>query len=262
VIRSAPARAETLELDPSNPDHTLLMYRKLAHTTDDSVTFWWAHLERYGLVDAALVPFWKVHVAALLTAKDVDDSGAYEANAISLVSYTDLETGKFLETFANPITGNDVPVSYLPPTPRKTLYTRDGPQVKPPQRKGFTITSKHSLISAVEGGDVWVNSDDITRFEPDTPEAGTLFQVSDLNTYHGLLKDVANAEVSSAPATWDFQDILSWPPWLEMGDRPGYYVSRGYGRKVSSFDEMPSDTLALVKMRFPKIYADPVAALS
>jgi hypothetical protein len=258
----ATARAAPLDLDPSNPDHALLMYRKLAHTTDDSVVYWWAHLDRFGQVDGELIPFWRVHVSALITTRDVGDSGAYEANAISLVSYTDIETGEFLETFRNPLTGAENRVNYFPATPRATLYTRDGPQVKPPPRPGYTIRSSHPLVAVVEGQDVWAMSDDMTRFQPESADAGPLFQVSDLNTYHGRLDDVANPEIASAPATWDFNDILTWPPWLEMGDRPGYYVSRGYGRKVFSFDDMPDETLALVRKRFPDIYKDPEGALA
>ena len=257
------AHAEMLDLDPSEPADTLLMYRKLAHTLDDRIVYWWAHLERYGLIDAALVPFWKVHVAALLTARNVDETGAYETNAISLVSYTDLETGAFMETFLNPVTREEVEISYFPATPTKVLVTQEGPQGPqvPQDRPGFTVTSSHPLTASIHGTDVWVKSDDIIRVEPETPEAGTLFQASDLNTYHGLLDDVANSDIASAPATWDFNDVLSWPAWLKMGDQPGYYVSRGFGRKVESFDAMPEDTLELVKQRFPEIYEDPEGAL-
>ena len=43
--------------------------------------------------------------------------GAYETTAISMVFYTDLETGEFLETFKNPFTGQEVEVSYFPARP-------------------------------------------------------------------------------------------------------------------------------------------------
>ena len=72
---------------------------------------------------------------------------------------------------------------------------------------------------------------------------------------------MANPEVLSAPATWHFNDILSYPPWLGMGDRPGDFVSRGFGRKVSSFDAMPLKWQELVRMRHPEIYEDPAGAL-
>ncbi len=262
VMPPSVARADGHSLNPSNPDDVLLMYRKLAHSTDESIVYWWAHLDRAGLVDGELIPFWRVHVAALITTRDIDDSGAYEATAISIVAYTDLETGEFMETFKNPITGTEVPIGYFPSSANKTIYTRDGSQAKPPPREGFKITTNHPLTANVEGDDVWVYADDMTRVEPETPDAGRLFAVADINTYQGRMSEVANPDIASAPATWDFNDVLSWPPWMQMGDQPGYYVSRGHGRKVYSFDEMPAETAALAKMRYPDVYADPRAALS
>ena len=55
--------------------------------------------------------------------------------------------------------------------------------------------------------------------------------------------------------------VLSFPPWLGMGDRPGDYVSRGFGRKASGFRSMPDRLQDLIKERHPDIYKDPAAAL-
>ena len=73
-----------------------MITRKLAHTMGDDIVFWWAKLSRMGMVDKVATPLWDVHVAALLTARDIDDRGAYETTAISMVFYTDLETGEYL----------------------------------------------------------------------------------------------------------------------------------------------------------------------
>ena len=39
LVRPPPARAELLDLDPSDPYHTLMITRKLAHTMDDSLVY-------------------------------------------------------------------------------------------------------------------------------------------------------------------------------------------------------------------------------
>lgn len=261
-ITAPPARADSLELDPSNPDHTLLITRKLAHTMDDDIVFWWAKLSRFGLLDKIFTPLWDVHVGAILTARDVGPRGAYETTAISMVFYTDIETGEYLKTFNNPYTGEDVAINYFPATPAKRVISIDGPKSEPPTRPGFKIFSSHPLGPAwIEADDVWVRNDDMTRMEPETPDAGPPFRVNDWNTYHGSTSDVANADIKNAPATWHFNDVLSWPPWLGMGDSPGDYVSRGFGRKVSSFSAMPDRLQDLIKERHPEIHKDPAAAL-
>ena len=256
------AQAAQLELDPSNPAHVLMITRKLAHTTDDNIVFWWAQLSRMRVLDKISTPLWNVYVGALLKTRDVDDRGGYETTAISMVFYTDLETGEYLETFDNPITGETVDVGYFPARPTKRVTSLDPAKSDPPSRPGYEVISSHPLGPAViEGDDVWVRVDDITRLEPLTPDAGPVFRVNDWSTYHGSVSDVANPEILNAPATWHFNDILSYPPWLGMEDRPGDYISRGFGRKVSGFRSMPDRLHELIKERHPDIYKDPAGAL-
>lgn len=262
LVGSAPARAKKLTLDPSRPADTLLIQRKLAHTTDDSIVYWWGQLLRMGVVDKIATPLWHVHVGALLTARDIDDKGDYQTTAISMVFYTDLETGEYLTRVRNPYTGEEVEIGYFPARPATRSYHSDGRKPEPPSRPGYDVFSSHPLGPAViEGDDVWVRFDEINRFEPVTPEAGRSFRVNDWSTYHGSLAAVADPEVANAPATWHFNDILSFPPWLGMGDRPGDFVSRGFGRKVASFDAMPSRLRDFIRERHPDIYRDPAGAL-
>jgi hypothetical protein len=263
LINTAPARADMLALDPSNPADTLLIQRKLAHTMDDDIVYWWAQLLRMVVVDKVPTPLWNVHVGALISARDLDDAGAYETTAISMVFYTDLETGEYLTRFKNPFTGKEVEINYFPARPGTRSYSASGPKSEPPSRPGYDVIDSHPLGPAViEGDDVWVRVDDSTFFEPLTADAGPVFRVNDWSTYHGSLNDVANADVTNAPATWHFNDILSFPPWLGMEDKPGDFVSRGFGRKVTSIDEMPTQLRDLIKQRHPDVYEDPAGALS
>ena len=263
LVRAPSARAELLDLDPSDPNHTLMITRKLAHSMDGNIFCWWAKLRRMAVLDKIVTPLWNVHVAALLRTRDLDEGGAYETTAISMVFYTDLETGEYMETFRNPFTGREVEIGYFPAVPSKRVASIDESPEEGPGREGFRSIRIHPLGPAViEGNDVWVRDDDIFRSEPETPEAGRPFRGNDWSTYHGSLADVANSEVLSAPATWHFNDILSYPPWLGMGDQPGDFVSRGFGRKVSSFDAMPFRWQELVRMRHPEIYEDPAGALA
>ncbi|NCF30261.1 MAG: DUF1838 domain-containing protein [Gammaproteobacteria bacterium] len=239
-------QAERIELDPANPAHTLLISRKLAHSMDESPVFWWAKLSRMYMLDKIITPLWDVHVAAVLTTRDIDEHGSYETTAISMVFYTDLETGEYLSSFDNPITGETVDIGYFPAKPGKRITSIVGAKSEPRTRPGY---------------DVWVRVDDSTRVEPIEPETGPAFRVNDWNTYHGSLSDVANPKIANAPATWHFNDVLSFPPWLGMGDTPGDYVSRGFGRKVSGIRSMPEQLQDLIKERHPDIYKDPAAAL-
>ena len=87
------------------------------------------------------------------------------------------------------------------------------------------------------------------------------FQVEDLSTYFGSLRDVADPRKKAIPTGQVFSDLLNFPGWLDMADRNGHYFSRCFGRKVFSATEMPQDWQKLMAARHPDILRDPKAAL-
>ena len=49
---------------------------------------------------------------------------------------------------------------------------------------------------------------------------------------------------------------------MQMGDLPGSYVSRAFGRKVFAYDRMPALFRKLMADRYPAVAKDPLALLS
>ena len=110
------------------------------------------------------------------------------------------------------------------------------------------------------GDDVWVNGDTWFRSEP-VGDQGRLVQVNDWSTYHASVAEVADTSVSSAQATMNFNDINTWPTWLNMGDHRGNYVSRGFGRKMHEPGGMPPAWLGFMAERYPAESRDLVGAI-
>ncbi|MDG2243393.1 MAG: DUF1838 family protein [Rhodospirillaceae bacterium] len=260
--RQALAQSDLLKLDPSNPDHNLMIFRKLAHTMDDSIAFFWANLRRMGQEGPVATPMWDIKLASVLGTTDVGEDGTYETTAISMVAYTDTATGEVLEKFDNPWTGETVDISLFPAAPMKRLITKDGVKGPMIERDG-TLVDHASPIgpSFIQGDEVWVFGDDMTTLRSDDGERKLIFGVNDWSTFKGKLADVADPSNGNPLSDWYFNDILTWSPWLKMPGHPGNMISRGFGAKVRSFDEMPADILALTKRMHPKVYADPRAAL-
>lgn len=256
------AQNKLLPLDPSNPDHNLLIFRKLAHTMDDSLTFFWANLRRMGQEGPIATPMWDIKLAAVVAARDMGDDGTYETTTISMVAYTDTTTGEVLETFDNPWTGETVDISLFPARPAKRTITRDGINSPLVEREN-TIVDHDSPIgpSYIHGNRVWTYGDDKTTLRSEDEERRLLFGVEDWSSYSGALSDVADPANGNPLSDWYFNDILTWSPWLNMAGYPGNMISRGFGAKVRAFDEMPADIVALVKRMHPAVYADPRAAL-
>lgn len=254
------ARPKNLSLDPSNPDDLYLINRKVNYTYDDRPVFWYIEAVRYGLVDSAFTPFWKMHVGFLFNVTSTGEF-EFETKQLSAIFYADLESGELLETFKNPITGASTPVRQPGVIRGGSRFDKTKQIRESRERPGATVTAGTDIGPAwIIGDDVWVHADTWIRAEP-TGAEGQLLQVNDWSTYHASLADVADPSVASAPATMNFNDINTWPSWLGMGDQPGNYVSRGFGRKLHSGEGMPPSWLRFMNDLYPQESKDLVAAI-
>ena len=241
-------------IDPSDPDDLYAIHRKLNYSYDDRVVYWYLRAIRYGLYDSAFTPFWDMHVGFISIAED--EGEGFRTKTMSSIFYTDIETGKLLETFTNPYTGERLPVRQPGLGRSSRLYNKAGMVADRDDRPGMKMTQFGDVGPAwIVGDDVWCRGDTGFRGEP-TTEEGKLLQINDWSTYQGSISEVFDEDVTSANATQAFNDINTWPGWLNMGDRSGNYVSRGFGRKSWSMDGMPPEWSAIMRDQYPKEYAD------
>ncbi len=257
TLAARPAKAATTLLNPNDPDDLYTIHRKLSHSFDTRVVYWYIRAVRYGLVDSQFTPFWDMHVGFLSVTED--EGEGHRTKNMSAIFYTDLNTGKLLETFDNPYTGEKIPVPQPGLGRSSGLYNKQGRANPPAERPGVTLTSYSDIGPAwVIGDDVWCRGDTGFRAVPTTDE-GSLLQINDWTTYHGSIAEVSDPDVKSAAATETFNDIITWPAWLNMTGMPGNYVSRGFGRKSSTMDGMPPEWSAIMRDLYPKEFADPRA---
>ena len=251
------ANAATNLLNPNNPDDLYTIHRKLNHSFDNRVVYWYIRAVRNGLVDSQFTPFWDMHVGFLSITDDVE--GGHSTKSMSAIFYTDLDTGKLLETFENPYTGEKIPVRQPGVGRSSGLYNKQGRDGHRAERPGLEVTEYGHIGPAwVIGDDVWCRGDTGFRAVPTTDE-GRMMQINDWTTYQGSISEVSDPDVTSANATESFNDINTWPTWLNMGDHPGNYVSRGFGRKSWSTDGMPPEWSAIMRDQYPKEFSDPRA---
>ena len=72
--------------------------------------------------------------------------------------------------------------------------------------------------------------------------------------YFSPLKDVANPAVLRAPATIQFQNLVSFQPWSGMGARPGRTWGRAFGVKLSSLDQLPAAARRGLERKTPMLF--------
>ena len=261
TVALAASKDRASAFDPSNQEHLALAFRKLAYSMDDKLTFWWMKGTRYGVTGSLATPFWDMYVAAWFTTRDLPN-GNYEVKMSGSNFYTPPGKTTLLEKFANPFTGKTVDVPYNKPRSSTTLMTgRGGSGFAGADAPGMKTTRSTDFGPAwVEGGTVHVQGDIMVHMEPSDPAKRT-FTVNDWSTYIGSVADVLHPKAKNPPSAQMFNDILDFPPWLQMGDNKGTFVSRCYGRKVYEYSAMPAVWRGFFERKFPDVAKDPGAVL-
>jgi hypothetical protein len=235
-----------------------LIFRKLAYATDDRVGYWWLDGTRYGLVDSELTPFWQIHIGNLFRVHELK-GGAYEVDFLSVSFYTDVNDGQYLRKFANPYTRKTIDIGYYPPKVVTVHFGADGDRNPVTDADGITHTDAIGP-ARIEGDRIWVQGDRLLH--RDAAASKGPVRVNDLCTYFGSTREVANPHDTMPSAGLMFTDINAWPPWLDMGDRPGSYYSRMLGQKVSSYGQMPVVWRNLLTQEHPDIARDAAGMLA
>ncbi|MDP6436809.1 MAG: DUF1838 family protein [Gammaproteobacteria bacterium] len=242
---------------------TLRAWMKLAGSLDDRLVIWWMDGVRYGVVDSMARPLHGMKIALFQRYFEQPD-GYWKLAMFELTYYTDLESGKLLNTFANPYTGETNTVRHVRLGPDIRHQTADGQLADPDDAamQSFLKQYSTSLGPALVSGDhVWIPTSVEAEIVFPSPKAPSI-RISHYTTVLGSLHDVNNPDIISAPCTLAFQNVIKWEPWMQMGEHPGHGMSKAAGRKLERVDDLPADYLEMAHRVHPKLIKDPVATLA
>ncbi len=88
---------------------------------------------------------------------------------------------------------------------------------------------------------------------PEDSSGPTMFWDSHYS-YFAPLQAVADPAVLRAPASIQFQNLVSFQPWAGMGTRPGRTWGRALGAKLRSIDEIPAEARAGLERHTPMLF--------
>ena len=93
-------------------------------------------------------------------------------------------------------------------------------------------------------------------FPPDKypkESAGPTFYWDSFFTHSALLKDVVNPKLHRVNSSSQFQNLVSWHPWLGMGGVDGRSFGRAFGTKLQGYHEVPEFLQAAIKVQTPEM---------
>ena len=223
------AGGEAIKFD--SPDEELHAFMKLKGSIQDEA---WP-LRYFGLIHAQfpdgttrpLMGFEGLEHARFVPQAD----GSFNMLESMVTYFTDLATGDYLTTFANPITGktNEVVSNYVAG-----------------ESYNFSATAITPLFGAYTNpgtglGARWFRSAERVWMQYDRTYPDVWWKpASELITFEGRAQELAQPGIGGVEAAFSSITILPWFKWLDMEGVPGWTVWQANGLKVRSLDGLPS----------------------
>lgn len=161
--------------------------------------------------------------------------GGYHWISREVSYYQDVKTGKLIDKWTNPYTGEVVDVVQV---------TNDPVNFKFPSPK----TYKHQFP--------WLQHGAVTSMLMDVPLAypnplqpdafprqstGATYLASEHFGFFVNTRDLMDDKLTSVPTHYNWFRSGPWLPWMNMGGKPGYLIYSGAGSKLDKWEDVPAD---------------------
>ena len=256
VSRAAPAAG--IAADLATPRGRLRAFMLMRGALDDRLVIGYLTARYYGVVGDEAMPLFGVASAVFARYRPAADGG-YKGASFEVPFFTDLETGKVLESWKNPYTGEAVrpPRTKFPPAeivigPDVTLST--------PNARAGAVVDRRVFAPSVTGDDVWIVQQSITSIP--APGSAKPFHYAEIVTLHARGAELAVPTAKRVRCETAYDSISSWRAWMNMGDRPGHLSGIGFGGYGDALDVLSSSWLEVARAEMPELIKDPGAALA
>lgn len=203
-----PARAAAPDLN--DPADFLTTIVKMRGATDGSIAMGWITGQRYAVFDGKVTPMFGLLASTFFKYTRIDEL-TFEMRSFEVAYFTDLATGKLLEKWENPFTGEVVDVP----------QTRMGPSIVPVKPTGFDLSEVPSMgamnadhffrPAVTQGDDIWITEE--IKISGDPPASGpSKFRYNEMTTYNAKLSDLAKPDLATVPTSIQYQSIVGFSP--------------------------------------------------
>lgn len=219
--------------------------------TDGGIAIRWAHGVLSGIVGQETTPLLGVSQQIFSRHRRRDD-GSFDATYLELVYFTDLETDAVPEAWVNPYTGREtvVPTQILGPT--RFYLPLDLKVVNEPYPMEGIKNAHWMEPLPSAGGDVLFN-ERIDSYVPPMTEGGKPIQFHEVFSFRAPVDALRDTRLPHVGATVDKVNVISWRPWMDMDEVEGVSLSRGGGRVIVDYDDLPADLADKNATYFPDV---------
>ena len=183
---STPLSLAAPGLDLSNSRDRLLALAKMRGSSNGMLTIGWVKGARYAVVDSKAIPMLGILAGTFSQYRRLDDD-TFEARALEVAYFTDLDTGRLLETWENPVTGKTVEVPQTRMGPSRIYLRAEGLEIPNPSGEATGMEIRHEFREPIQfQGRVWITEEIRVESEPRKP-GGKGFRYNEMTTYESRL---------------------------------------------------------------------------
>ena len=197
---------------------------------------------------------------------EVQPDGSFRVFNRECAFYTDLKTGKFIDQWKNPYTGEMCDVkpihnmtvnAHLIVSPKFGTAIEmdfDGKLMQVPLPLGWNVFDD-KLFSTFEVHTAFPS--ELTPEKWPRESAGKVLRIAEIFQRVASLADVENPDTTSADFSGTWTRVGPWLPWMRQGQADGSLVFRTFMTKLESADQLPADLRAIIKERLPEYFQAP-----
>jgi hypothetical protein len=196
------------------------------------------------------------------------DDGSYQRLCRELVFYRDLATGKLMDEWDNPYTGERVKVVDVANDPYNYVisdFYPDPPsygglnqEKKPPRRpyiRNWSVIDENTIGLESDIHLYYPSAMQPEKWPRESP--GKMTRVSEQFRYFIRREDLENPALDHIPASGVWNRVTPWLPWMLMDQAPGHIIYTGNMCARAHTDLHPKDVMARVRERYPKYLVAP-----
>ncbi|MDX2221923.1 MAG: DUF1838 family protein [Rhodospirillaceae bacterium] len=249
------ASAAVPKFDHEDPKERARFRARIVGSSVEEHVHSYTKLHIYGYMnDGNMIPFFTLLNYAHGFWKPLPD-GTYDSTMFESGVYCTFGTEDPLDVWENPITGEKREVWQFLGGPLKVkvgpegAVTDENATVKP-QPMTMEIIGDYFYLPQ-QSSFKFPNPLSPEKYPNESP--GKMFFWDSHFTYSVPTADLIDQSTPRVRAAVQYVNMVTWHPWLGMGNRPGKTIGRAYGAKLKSYEDVPPGVRKAIEAKTPEV---------
>lgn len=204
--------------------------------------------------DGNIIPFFTMNNYVVQKWSPGEEPGDFLVQHYEVAYYSKFDEEEPLDAFENPLTGEivEMPHFVLGPLAREYIAERS---------ENRATFAPDPLNITMIGNRVYIPTLTTLAFPNRMPPGdwgpyytGPMTYWDSMLVFSADVEDVFNDKLTHTNAEIHMQNLVSWAPYLKVGQYPGRTMVRAYGQHISGYDALPVNIRKNLKKYTPEIF--------